>query len=75
MGWSGGTDVCIEAWSALRLHIKKEKRVDCLVKLIDVLREHDWDCIKEIEGEWPEAKKAIDIVSPPEEEIEEAQNV
>lgn len=68
MGWSGGTDVCIEAWDNLRKLIKKEDRVKGLLFLIEALRNCDWDCVDEIKNEWPESKEAIDIVYPPEEE-------
>lgn len=64
MGWSSGTEICLGAWELVRKYVPENKRVNVLAKLIDLLTIHDWDCVEEIEDEWPEAKAAIKKVIP-----------
>jgi hypothetical protein len=63
MGWSGGTDICIEAWDEIREFVKKEDRPYCLKVLIEALQNADWDNLDEIKDQkWPELKLAIQLV-------------
>lgn len=60
MGWAGGSEVADEIWKSIRKDIPEDKRIPALAKIIDVLRDHDWDCVEEIENEdWPESGPAI----------------
>ncbi len=59
MGWSGGTDVCLEAWDEIREFVKPEDRPYCLKVLIEALENADWDCAAEIGRNWPESKMAL----------------
>lgn len=64
MGWSSGTQVCIEIWEEVREWVPKKSRAKRLAKIIGILQQHDWDCEDEIEDEWEEAKDALRIALP-----------
>lgn len=64
MGWASGTEVIIDVWNLVREWIPEDKRVAVLAQVIDVFTNHDWDCLEEIEEEWPESKEALKIVYP-----------
>lgn len=64
MGWSGGTEVCVKLWGAVRTHVPEEQRPAVLARVIDVLTDQDWDCVDEIRHEWPEARKALELYDP-----------
>lgn len=59
MGWSSGTDVCTQLWGAVRKYVPEKDRVRVLAKVVDLLMDQDWDCVEEIEDNWPESKKAL----------------
>ena len=59
MGWAGGTQVCIDVWNAVRKYIPENKRVQALEKVVEALRDADWDCMYEIEDVWPEGREVV----------------
>lgn len=61
MGWSGGADVCIGVWDAVRKYVPAKKRAKVLADVIMVLEQQDWDCQYEIGESWPEAYEALKL--------------
>lgn len=62
MGWSSGTDVCINIWQIVSRHIPAAERVEVLSQIVEVLTDEDWDCVDELEGyidEFPEIEKVL----------------
>jgi len=65
MGWSSGTQLFIDTWTAVRGSIPAKKRVATCMKVIEAFEAEDWDCQGEaIDPTQPEIQKALMLLHP-----------
>lgn len=59
MGWSGGTDIARGIIKLAKDALPAEAKAKFYDRLIDLLTDHDWDCVDEAQGIDPVADKSI----------------
>lgn len=59
MGWATGTDVFLDIYRNIRKYIPEKNRIQVVKEIMEALMNADWDCLNDVEGEWPEVDAVI----------------
>ncbi len=64
MSWKSGSALLMNCWLVVRENISENKRVSCLVSLIEEFEKNDCDTIAELRiynYDWPELNEALEL--------------